>query len=64
MVPISKAAEILGVSIDTVRRWEKAGKITAERSEGGHRLFSVDKLETYKRLPFSSRRGVIRPCFS
>ena len=30
----SEAAYLLGVSTDTLRRWEKEGKITSERTEG------------------------------
>ena len=48
LVPISDAAEILGVSIDTVRRWEKAGKISCTRPDGKNRLFSVEELERMK----------------
>jgi len=47
LLPIREASEMLGVSIDTVRRWERQGKITAERSQGGHRLFSHKKLEEF-----------------
>ena len=35
---ISEAAELLGVSVDTVRRWVDAGRLTASRDEHGHRL--------------------------
>jgi len=44
---IGKSSEYLGVSIDTLRRWEKKGVITAYRSPGGHRYFlrpDLDKL--------------------
>lgn len=44
-VPIGKAAEILGVSISTLRRWVNAGKIEAETTEGRHRRFEVSKLK-------------------
>jgi molybdopterin-binding protein len=33
-----QAAELLGVSVDTVRRWADAGKIKTVRSGGGQRL--------------------------
>ena len=35
---IGQAAELLGVSVDTVRRWVDAGRIKATRSQGGRRL--------------------------
>ena len=35
---IGQAAAVLGVSVDTVRRWEDEGRLAVERSEGGQRL--------------------------
>lgn len=35
---IGQAAELLGVSTDTVRRWVDDGRIRASRTEGGRRL--------------------------
>jgi len=43
-ISISKAAQELGVSIDTLRRWEAAGKIEVERTPGGHRRYDLAKL--------------------
>ena len=33
-----QAAELLGVSVDTVRRWADAGRIKTVRTQGGQRL--------------------------
>lgn len=38
-LPISAAAALIGVSTDTLRRWEKAGRITSVRTPTNHRRF-------------------------
>lgn len=45
LLSIGEAAEYLNVSIDTLRRWEKRGKIEPLRSPGNHRYFSVTDLD-------------------
>lgn len=35
---LGEAAAVLGVSVDTLRRWVDAGKVTAERTTGGQRM--------------------------
>lgn len=37
-VRIGQAAELLGVSVETLRRWEAAGKLRTQRSAGGQRV--------------------------
>lgn len=44
LLQIGDAAKMKGVSIDTLRRWEKADKIKAVRTEGGHRRYRVSDL--------------------
>ena len=50
MLSIKEASEFLGVSIDTLRRWERAGKITAFRTEGGHRRYEKKDLIKFKKI--------------
>jgi molybdopterin-binding protein len=38
---VGQAAEMLGVSVETLRRWEAAGRLRMERSGGGQRLVAV-----------------------
>jgi len=40
-VGIGKAAEAMGVSISTLRRWEAEGKISPARTEGGTRRYDL-----------------------
>ncbi len=43
---IGQAAILLGVSITTLRRWEKEGILTPSfRTPGGHRRFALTTLE-------------------
>jgi MerR family copper efflux transcriptional regulator len=43
---ISEAADYLGVSPNTLRNWENAGKIAAHRHPvNGYRLFKQDELD-------------------
>src|SRR6478752_4054220 len=37
---IGQAAELLGVSVDTVRRWVDTGRLKAARTQGGRRLIN------------------------
>jgi molybdopterin-binding protein len=34
---LGAAADVLGVSVDTVRRWADAGRLTSTRTDGGQR---------------------------
>lgn len=45
LVTIGEASKIRGVSLDTLRRWDKAGKLKpAEITEGGHRRYRIADL--------------------
>jgi len=55
---IGEAAEALGVSVDTLRRWEKDGRLEVVRSPAGQRVVSraeVSRLMTERRRPSGDR---------
>ena len=41
---IREAAEHLGVSVETLRRWNREGIIDLDRSPLGHRIFTSDRI--------------------
>jgi molybdopterin-binding protein len=41
---VGQAAEMLGVSVETLRRWETAGRLRMGRSEGGQRLIEIEEV--------------------
>ncbi|MEK9175219.1 MAG: helix-turn-helix domain-containing protein [Patescibacteria group bacterium] len=47
-ITIGEAAQILGVSIDTLRRWDKSGRLNpAKISEAGYRLYYKPQVELF-----------------
>lgn len=51
---IRGAAKELGVSTDTLRRWDKSGKLVADRTVAGHHRYDLDQLlriQNKKQLP-------------
>jgi molybdopterin-binding protein len=44
---IGEAADLLGVSVDTVRRWIDAGRLAAVRDEHGHRAIEGADLAAF-----------------
>jgi len=47
LIPIGEAAKMLGISIDTLRRWDKKGVFPAIKSPSGHRYYSRVKIELH-----------------
>lgn len=46
LISIGEAAKVLGVSIDTLRRWDKTGRLQSVRSSSrGHRFYRSSDLE-------------------
>lgn len=56
---IDQAAFLLGISASTLRNWEADGRVTAERTEGGHRRYSRQKINAMKKAQLKSPEFLI-----
>jgi len=56
---VGQAAEMLGVSVETLRRWEAEGRLRMARSGGGQRL--VDVAEVSRLLDERREASIDRP---
>jgi molybdopterin-binding protein len=57
-VRVGEAAELLGVSVDTLRRWTASGRLRMRRSAGGQRLVALSDI---RRLQTELRQKRARP---
>ena len=64
---VAEASRALGISIDTVRRWDRAGRITVERDSANRRIVSAAEVDRLRGVSGSDQltarnrfRGVIR----
>jgi len=48
LLSVTEAAQLLGVSTKTIRRWENDGRLKSIRTQGNHRRFSVSDLLNHK----------------
>lgn len=58
-IRVGQAAEMLGVTVETVRRWEAEGRLRLDRSSGGQRLVPIG--EVTRVLAERRRAGMERP---
>ena len=56
---VGQAAEILGVTVETLRRWEGEGRLVMRRTAGGQRRVAVD--EVTRLLAARRRQASDRP---
>lgn len=56
-VTLGEAAKALGVSTDTLRRWERAGKLRTTRDQRNRRLVSTEELRRLRSTPQRHRTG-------
>lgn len=68
---IGQAANAIGISADTLRRWDRAGEVQSYRTDRGHRRIPVSEVARLARRPRRHRtdadlsarnrlRGVVR----
>lgn len=57
LVPIGTAAAELGVSIETLRRWEAEGRVASIRTIGGHRRYRLEDLDALRAKHTSASGG-------
>ena len=67
LLTAAEAARALGISLDTLRRWDRAGKIRVERDSANRRVVPVAEVkrlrgpEGFEQLSARNRlRGVVR----
>lgn len=44
-VNVSKAADLLGICNDTLREWDRSGKLVPIRTQGNHRRYKLEDIE-------------------
>jgi molybdopterin-binding protein len=54
---LGEAARAIGVSQDTLRRWERAGKLRTERDERNRRLVPAEEVLRLRRQPERHQTG-------
>ena len=52
---VSEAAKTLGISVDTLRRWDRQGRIKAERDRSNRRVIPAGEIDRLRGEPGSAR---------
>lgn len=56
-IGIGEAAKMLGVSTDTLRRWDRAGRLRTTRDERNRRRVPVSEIERLRKAPARHATG-------
>jgi molybdopterin-binding protein len=57
---LGEAASALGVSVDTLRRWDRSGRIVTKRDARNRRLVPASEVERLSGRPPRHRTGTLR----
>ncbi len=60
LLSLGEAAAALGVSVDTLRRWDRAGRLHTERNSRNHRLVPAAEIRRLSEHSDRHRTGVPR----
>ena len=54
---LGEAAKAIGVSVDTLRRWDRLGRVRTERDARNRRLVPVEEVQRLRKHPQRHRAG-------
>ena len=57
LLRITELSKVLNIHPNTLRNWEKQGKISPERTVGGHRRYDLKKIESILKLKYKTLLG-------
>jgi molybdopterin-binding protein len=60
----SEAARTLGISLDTLRRWDRTGRIETQRDSSNRRIVSVQEIERLRGAPRAEHQMSARNRFN
>ena len=56
-VTLGEAARLIGVSLDTLRRWDRSGKLRTTRDDRNRRLVPTSEVERLRKAPARHQTG-------
>ena len=59
-MPPHEFAQEIGVSVETLRRWDRTGKLLAKRTSSNHRYYTEEDLALAKGLKLRAEERLIK----
>ena len=50
LINIKQTSKMLGVCVDTLRKWDKSGKLKAVKTIGGHRRYKLSEIKAMQEV--------------